>query len=200
MAGIKDDGTDIIEKWTFPTRTGGVFYRFAGAAAPIGTASGAFSGTLGIQGGGSFDPLQSGAVLPQPIRRLAVEGSLGHVRALLADPEGRYLLYIRHDTSQLVQVPLLPSAGAPEVLYSPAQISNLPNLWSLSAYHNASNGGRYVRLVDNRGGELKNPFVLLKDSNNDGDFDAIEELTDLDWYQQSDAVWKQFYCAAPLGQ
>src|SRR5690606_21185872 len=102
VAGLTDDGQDVIEEWTFDPPDGQWILRApTSPPPPLGVAMGPFVPTLTVQGGGSYAPPPDSTYVTPTIRAVIRRGHpeepgspLGHVRSMDADPEGRFLVLL----------------------------------------------------------------------------------------------------------
>jgi hypothetical protein len=192
LAGIREsDCADIIEQWTFQPSTGAPVLRSAisptttPAVGPIGMVTPPFSFVPGTAGSGGYISPELRGTQPAPRRRVLYEGSgLGHVRSMVADPEGRFLLLQSHGDSGIYQLNLLVTPiPAPQLLFSASSTPALVTARRMVVYDIPAAGGRCYVLPASQGDVMPKEaaWVILKDPNNDGVFDAIESYTNAAW-------------------
>lgn len=177
VAGLKATGELVIERWSFPSRAG-KWHHVPPAIQAIGTPMGPYVGTTEINGGTWSAPA---ATHPSPARRVILETSgIQLVRGMDADPEGRFILFQDHGTHSLYRIRLdQGSPGAPELLYTVAQIPELARTVWVNVAEVTATGKRFWLLSepDDDSKQLAHcARVMLWDNENDGVFDSTQAL------------------------
>jgi hypothetical protein len=196
VAGIQSDGTDVIEKWIFSARKGGYHLVSQGAQPqPIGTPMPAYS---------SFEVLEGGVFLsPPPIHTGATRAALyrgsamGHIRAMVCDPEGRFLIALTTPAGDLYRVHLVTNPGTVELLVANTQVPALQEATTMQYQHHATEG-RKVVLTQAEGSvyPLYYKNIVLSDADNDGVFESISALDHAAWLSagyEDDSNWATDY-------
>ena len=111
-------------------------------------------------------------------RRVVYRGThMGHIRSIVADPEGRFLLALSYPTGALYRFDLM-QPGLPELLYTVGDIPHLNSATSLVVRHDVSDGRQYVICeFDGCVMPAEYSWTILSDPNNDGVLDAPITLT-----------------------
>ncbi len=209
VAGIREaDGADLIEEWAFPPQRGARVLRAAlsptttPAVGPVGVPAPPLVLLPGIAGAGDFViPPAREAAPPERRRMLYTGAELRHIRSLVADPEGRFLLLQAHGNSAIYQLDLLsPAPCTPKLVCSSATTPELKRTTSMSAWDIGAAGGRVYLLVSTEAcvTPIDAEWVLLKDPDNDGNFDSIEGFSNAAWLASpyaDRAAWGLLHCA-----
>jgi len=174
VAGLRPNGNDVIERWTFQHRTGGWQHLYTGTPERIGTPSPPYTGSTAINGGVfTVPPLR----VRQPRRKVIFEGDLGVIRQIVADPEGRFLLVLSHTTNDLFRINLQKDPPTVETVFTSAQMPFLQQVRSMRFRQHVSQG-RTLVMTDLRDGHVpeddpSGPEVAFQyDFDNDGEFDS----------------------------
>lgn len=196
VAGIHADDSDVIEHWSFGTRSGGYFVDPMVAAQPIGTSMGQFHPTEAIQGPNFVCPPES-ARMPSPERKaIAQRVDLGHVRVMAADPEGRFLLYQAHDTSSIWQIDLTQEPTALAQLLTVASTPHLAFTKTMRLLRHQTAGRRYFLTESSRLGQYPNTnhsITMLVDAENDGVFESVVTMLTATWHDDPLSTgWETF--------
>lgn len=191
VAGIRDDGVDLIERWSYPARAGGFGIQVtSGAPQSIGTPMPPYTAQEFLNGS-SFTP-------PSPqhtsARRTSMyRGSaIGHIRSLAADPEGRFLLALSYPSGAVYQIDVIGSPQPIQVL-APALVPHLASAKTIEVQHNVAEGRKYI--LTERESCLVPPghkWTLINDPNNDGIFETSVTLTSAEWVAaglDEDTAW-----------
>lgn len=183
---------DVIEEWTFTKRTGAPVLHAAASPAstppvpPMGTPAPPFALNSTIVGGGDYlEPGERVGLQPPPQRRVLIGGtSFGRLRGVVADPEGRFLLFLAHGTSGIYQLDLMAEPPeAPVLLYTPSDAGPLADVRTMQIFEHKTLPGRHVILTESQHGVLKEgaEFVVLSDPENDGAFNSIQSFDAQEW-------------------
>ncbi|MBK7644627.1 MAG: hypothetical protein IPJ19_16565 [Planctomycetes bacterium] len=185
-------GQTVIEKWTHSPVTGAYFCNRATASTPIGQpVAGIPAVTTGINGGTYIPAAQR----PRPgrqTRTVVYSGpTLGIVKAMACDPEGRFLFLVVSSGAQgLYELPLQP-IGSPSPIYSPSTLPFISDCRSITPRQHVQNSRIYVLMPD--GGAHSGSRELLFDHDNDGIIDTVQELTRQQYnaggYRGTSASW-----------
>lgn len=193
LAGIRpSDCVDVIEQWVFEPEAGAPIARSAASPAttpavgPIGTPAPPFELLPGTAGSGGYVDVDLRAgTQPAPRRRVIYEGNdLGHIRSMVADPEGRFLLLQAHGNSGIYRIDLMITPTlAPVLLFDAAATPPLVHARRMAVYDIPAAGGRCYVLPASQGDVMPKDatWVVIKDPNNDGVFDAIESYSNAEW-------------------
>lgn len=165
----------IVERWSISPTIGGY-----GTSRPEpGTAIGvpaALTQSSAYINGPTFLPLsERSRGAPAQRTEVARLQGMGSLVAVVADPEGRFLLLLtRSDTDvvSLYQLALVPQAGVPLLLASSNQHPELADADQVNVIERAGHGRVYYA-----GRGLIFPALVLTDVANSGAFDSISGMT-----------------------
>ena len=179
VAGLQtSDCTDVIEEWRFSPADGAFTFRASASPTtsppipPVGTPAPPLTLHPEPNGGTFVAPSERGH-LSAPRRTVLYTGtSLGHIRSMEVDPQGRFLLIQSHGDSGIYQLDLLEEPPlTPQMLFSAAAIPELLTTTTLATYDNPAVGGRFFLLMQTDAfGDLMldSHRVLIEDYDNDG--------------------------------
>jgi len=173
VGGLHANGRAVIERWSFPQKNGR-WRHVPPATAQFGVPLPAYLGTTEVKGG-TWDPEPPSTRAPK--REVLLDSpSHGCPVSLVADPEGRFILWQDYDSRAIYRIRLdLVSPGSPEVMADPATIPELANTIQGAVMDDLATGRRTLTFRE-IGPNLK-PFgtakyVLFHDNDNDGLFDG----------------------------
>lgn len=174
VAGLRDDGTGLVQRLTFAPRTGGFQIRtISTTIEPIGTAMPNHGCEVVLTGGTFTVPTQPS--YGTPTRRLVLGNQIGLVRRLVVDPYGRFLLLLTHEDSKIYRLDLTSSPPDLSLLYSPVEIPELADMVTMVLL-SRNEGGHFCVLTDippiPDPNQTTTHFVVLRDDDNDGNFSA----------------------------
>ncbi len=180
LTGSAPNGDTIIESWRFSPVEGSWYAsrQYPNPIPPIGTAiTGVPQAVTGVLG--AYVPLaQRPRGNPRVARSEVYRGtSMGDIRCMAADPEGRFLLVI---SNQDVIYQLDLSTLAVSTLYDSQDIAGIGSLDAISRIHRPDIGRIWHLFVDL--GSVDDPSVVLFDLDNDGVFDDLLEGTFVSTY------------------
>ncbi len=181
VAGVTQNGTDVIELWNFPTRSGGFGIRqTSGPVLSLGTPMPPYTAEQYLQGGSFAVPSST----HNSARRTPFYSgtSMGHIRDMAVDPEGRFLVILAYPTGSIYRLDLSSTTSVPTLLYAASTIPHLANAKTVAVLHHASQGRKYI-LTEQVGCviPLNQQYTLLADSNNDGVFESWSTITAAQW-------------------
>ena len=172
--GVSATGVDIIERWVVTPVRGAIRPTRAPATA-IGVAYVTPSITFSVVGDQFVEPTARSS-RPRVKRTEVYRGtSVGSIRSIAADPDGRYLLLLEGLAGDLYSLDILSGGGATP-LFTAAQIPDLEFTSSLSAMQHESYGRVFMSAMSFVP-EVLTGVSLLFDFNNDGVFDSFDSLT-----------------------
>lgn len=176
VAGMEDDGTDVLEQWTFDIRDGRWIHRKSGSTPPIGTSAGPYTATTSIKGDEYVDPPERHGAPER--RKLWESETFGHIRWMVADPEGRYLLLQSNASSDVYRADLSAVTLSPTLVVTATQQPALSLVRRARIGVHSPTGHRIVVLSQKpiQHNPTTTEYVLLKSPANDGVF-AAETLT-----------------------
>lgn len=164
----------VIEKWKILPQPGTPYARRDPAVEPIGTPAGWGSTRVGIVGGSYLEPDSRVGLLT--LRTVLYRGTgMGDVEAVVADPDGRFLLAVTRSPAELVQI----DASGPLLLRTHTQLPLLTQVDRLGVWQHVSEGRFFVGTVGD--GTIESQKIVLVDSDNDGVFESISTLTSQQW-------------------
>ena len=179
VAYMDDLGKLFIERWTFHIDDG----RWIHTAPSIPTPQ--YSGVTQIKGGVFAAPTSENHVTPR--RKTIFRGGtdIAELRAMEADPEGRFLL-LYENTRILWKLPISAGTSGPAaVLYDQTSAPELTIVRDIQA-HDHTLGRVYVCTEMRSDSELNaQTHVLLVDNENDGVFDSKLDVSYADWTESS---------------
>lgn len=138
LAGVFENGTSIIERWSFAQRTGRWRHTYTGPPAVMGTPSGPYTGSQSIVGG-AYAPPPSTWYAPD-ISLVLETDALGTIRSIEADPEGRFLIFNTFPSGNVYQIDLAVSPATPVLRFTSNEVPSLANGSTLQLSHNSSFG------------------------------------------------------------
>lgn len=178
----------IIQRWTWPNRSGRWKHQYTGTANPIGTPTAPYTGTNSIVGG-TFAPPPS--TWYSPLKQSILSSSAyGFVRGIAADPEGRFVLFSTYPVGDIYRIDLTgPFGSSPPILVTgPAQIPQLATASWLQILDHDDLGRVCVVEPPNMQRSFLDPVppdvVYLVDGNNDGLFE-VHNVVSIDLHRRS---------------
>jgi hypothetical protein len=196
ISGINtSDCSDIIEKWTFPRKRGARQLEPSHSvelnpSLEVGQSAPALSLQPTIAGGGPFITTANRTLGTRgPVRETLYSGSsLGHIRSLFADPEGRFILLQAHGDSAIYQIDLTGPSQHPQLVISLASVPALAATKTMQGFGRIGSSERFIVLTETFGGVEGGAWnrVVMRDVNNDGIMDAFEEFDSQSW---SNSPW-----------
>lgn len=203
VAGIADNGDDVIERWVARARTGGWAMRCATSPVlPVGTPMPPYAVTHLVVGGTFVPPGPRQAIAPERdviFRSTAV----GKIRSMIADPEGRYLLLLSFTTSSMYRLDLLTT---PMELFALDTVSTLPHLSAAKSLWigDFSTQGRKCCLSELADSTIPegSGFTVLDDTDNNGIFESKQTFSEVEWAASpysnyASNSWKNLWNQAP---
>lgn len=220
VAGIKADGNDIVERWVFSYRNGRIISKVAPGTNPIiiaGAPQASASWVTGTAGSDFLsDPFQIPYTppahignIPSPQRTVVYdpEANVGHIRNMNVDPEGRFLLFQLHSTSELYlwnfatsTLPMSPALAFENLVMGPDGPSGLSilskNSITTSVYDHPVEG-RILKIYSMAPSfsTTEIDYGAMKDIDNDGVWDSTEVWTSNEW--TADSFRKEIVPAIP---
>lgn len=186
IAGLKDNGDAILERWTFDREPGRYVVRFDAAPTPVGVPRGPYSPALSLFGQHPYVP-PSRRVDP-PNKTVLLEGSYGQFMCMEADPEGRFVLLYEGEDEKLYRL----DAGSSNLvlLHSSVTMPTLEQVSSMEARYFPGEGRKYL-LRKSLGSVPKSfeSFTLIHDSGNDGIFEGFDVYTYDAWKAEPYGQW-----------
>jgi hypothetical protein len=197
VAGINAKGRSKIQRWIMTPREGGYYVRWLGSEpSPIGTPMPPFAAEELVNGALFQDPSLEDYGPPQK-EELMESPSFGHVRDLLVDPEGRFLLILSFPEAAIHRVDLLAPSPQAEVLFATGQIPHLSKVRTMQLFQNPALGRVCVLTeVDGSVVPLGARRTLLIDANNDANFESVVTLTQEEWVlagYEDPALWQRHW-------
>lgn len=194
VAGIRDDGVSLVERWAYSPRSGGYGIQVtSGTPQSIGTPMPPYSAQEVLNGTAFSKPNPQHA---HARRSVVFRGtSVGHIRSLAADPEGRFLLVLSYPTGTIYQISLLGNSP-PTAVFTPSGVPHLAEARTIEILHDVANG-RSCLLTELKGCVYppNHRRTLLRDPNNDGIFDVAVTLTGAEWVAaglDEDSAWQTY--------
>ena len=178
IAGANTNGSFVVERWTFQ-KNGGAYYASRPAATtPLGTPFTTPPTTIEIVG--TFGQPALGLGGP-PLRNTVYQGtSMGPIRGLVVDPDGRYVLVLGGVAPGTAVYRLDLTSGAnPELLYDSTTLPELTNTTLITPFDHDTLGRVFIAAG------FDQPWtVVLYDPQNDGIIDG-EMLFTVDTFETS---------------
>lgn len=185
VAGIREDGSCVVERWiTEPREAGWSVALATPPAPPLGTPTGPAELVYEVAHAEEWQPLRSGQSGLGPVARSTVFTTpAGPITAMAADPEGRFLLYYDLGLGTLFQRDLLAPDAPPTAIAPPSTGPGLDQVGSLELFDVEGEGrkclvSRSYGQPDDVGQES---FLVLHDAENDGLFESSTALTREQW-------------------
>ena len=179
VAGMKADGTSIIERWWYDYPDGRFITDYIDPTPPLSAPlTEPYRPTIAIRGG-TWKPIRG---VPAPKKTIVYEGPEGPFTVMQADPEGRFLLLYDYSLKSLRKIDT-GNPGVISTLYTAQEHPQLLELGSMEARDRTS-GERVIvlwKMLPNPGPLSSEVFTLIFDSNNDGAFETIEVFTYADY-------------------
>jgi len=158
VAGVNEDGSSVVERWKF-------YY-----TAPVFDENGRYI---------TIDNRR----LPSVRRKQVYRGSsLGRIRTLQPDPDGRFVLFVTRETPTLYRIDL--PSGVPSVALDQSVDPFLSNVGVVGIRKHASEGIQYHLYAGTRwhyDSSVPGEVIVLRDGDNDGVLDAPELVTPVMW-------------------
>jgi hypothetical protein len=195
VAGIENDDQDVIERWAYAPRSGGYFVqRTTGPVQPIGTAMPEYAAQESL-GGATYESLPT-RLSPATRVRVYRGTSIGHIRSMVVEPEGRFLLVLTYPDRALYRIDLTQSGYPRTLLHSVGTLPHLQSATTLRVREHSTDGRAYS-LFEIYGSFLPSGYsvTLLFDPENDGILSAPVTLTAPEWIAagyESDAAWSEY--------
>ncbi len=176
--GHQLDGASIVERWSFSKVGGGYYASRSVASVPVGTPY--VTPPTSVELVGMFVDPTAREVVPPTRRRVYSGTSLGVIRGLGVDPDGRYLLLFGGDSpATAVYRVELTSPSTPTLRYDAATMPELTNAAFLTPFDHDVLGRIFIS------GTLGHPWnVVLYDVQNDGTIDT-EDIYSEDLFRKS---------------
>jgi hypothetical protein len=176
VAGMQDDGTSVIERWSFLLPPGRQSLRFAGSPPPIGNPLPIYSASIVISGGGSYVPPGTYSRYPDPRRRLLFSGTTGPFTAMEVDPEGRFLLTYNLQEAAIQVMALDASPLALTTAYASGTHPQLDQIASIEAREFDGEGRKYLlrRKYGHSFPRSQEVYGIISDPENDGLLNSLQ--------------------------
>ncbi len=193
IAGVKRDGKVVIEKWLYGARPKGWALAAPAPAAPMGQPMPEFVPVESLNGTGWSAPKST---VPNPAVRSTYWSSSNSevISALNVDPEGRYAIGVTYPSGNVLQFDLTTPNSIPQLIFSAADDDYLQGVTVIDMWHHSTEG-RMVILTKRVGGwTFDDNRAVIRDSNNDGAFEALDVLSGAEWdaadYSKDDSFRK----------
>lgn len=199
VAGIRDDGSCVIERWTYLPRKNGwqVTCTLPPGSAPIGTPAPAATCLLAVASGEAWEAVSTDDMeLPAATRREVYSSPGGPFYGLAVDPQGRYLLFFDVSTEQLLRIDLSQRPVVPAVVFSGVTYG-IKTAGNMQVMDFTGEGRKCLIRPMLRDSEIEPEVYLLgTDANNDGVFESWVKYSSAEWdtsvYSDWDK-WRQFW-------
>jgi hypothetical protein len=197
LAGVRYDGSKVIQKWTYSVRDGGFAIVPANSAppAPIGTPQPPFEAVEVVNGSDFVPPDALVNPSPASVRQVLWSGAtVGVISSVVADPEGRFLLLLSYPDGNLYRLNLGVPSPVPDAIASSVTDPFLAAATNIMLVFHSSQGRRLiVSRVTN--GLVSADRLLFGDANNDGNFDPGAYLTGAQWSAAgyNNEVWNSYW-------
>lgn len=185
LAGIREDGSCVVERWiTAPREAGWSVALASPSARPMGTPSGPAELVYDVAHAERWQPLRVGQSGLGPVVRSTVFTTpAGPITAMAADPEGRFLLYYDLGLGTLFQRDLSAPDGPPTAIAPSSTAPGLDQVGSLELFDVEGEGrkclvSRSYAQPDDVG---KESYLVLHDAENDGLFESSTALNREQW-------------------
>lgn len=175
---------DIVEEWRFLAPAGQRTLSVTSATYPQGVPGAPLTLSGGVAGSGGY--IEPGERASPPIvrKREIFRGTLGGIRASVADPEGRFLLIQSHETGTVYSIALEGGAAAPVELVSPSLVPSIASANRMFIVRQDGLQGRIIYFSE-WSGTVEHAGVarvVLRDLDNDAIIDGSFEYFGLpDW-------------------
>lgn len=168
VAGLRDNGEAIVQRFQFPVRDGGYYLSSDQAPAGIGTPLAPYQAQQFLKGT-TFRPPDDRSY-SNPARSRIMGDEIGVIQAMEVDPYGRFLLLLTFNDSKLYRLDL--SSGELAFLYDDDDIPRMEDL-NVRGYRFGT-GHAYV--MGRRQATFSSdhpPRTVLVDDDNDGVVDSV---------------------------
>jgi hypothetical protein len=198
LAGLKRDGSTIIERWRFEVPDGAREVRYPGAPPAIGTPQPAYVPALGMHGNTTSLIPTNWRQPITPTRVVLWESSAGPITAMAADPEGRYLLIWNHSAKLLQRLPLVEDPVANPIsattLYSATSHPLLDKVGDIEVRDFGTEGRKFLlrRNTSQVGTITTERYTVIADTNNDGNFESISFFTPQEMDASPYGTWESW--------
>lgn len=160
----------VLERWSITAPLGGPYTIRTPSTVPIGTPAPLSSLSAQIPGG-TYIPAEQRS--PARLRKAMLGYFPFSAKSIEVDPEGRFVLLLSPAEAKLYRLDLVNYTGTPVVILDGAAQPNLDHAASIYACRFHDQLKRYVISCSN------GQKIVLRDSENDGVFEAVEVLTDI---------------------
>jgi hypothetical protein len=172
--GVGRGGADIIEEWNISVIAGAYFATLSGSAQPIGTPTPLRAIDTGILGDIWTAPIGRTDSIVATRTELYRDGSLGDIRGIVADPDGRFILFLAG--ASLYRLDIGPTLTTPvEVLTA----SDFPEIFRADFVEIIGfSPSRIVLVIAIPGNGFASSRAWITDADNDGLFDGPPVIFD----------------------
>jgi hypothetical protein len=196
VAGLKDDATCVIERWTYSTRRQGWI---ASVPVPPGVGLGdplpPTAVSVSVFGGGSWTSVPASMGPGQPASRSVIyTTSDGPLFGLSVDPEGRYLVTYDMGLKKLLQLDLTQDPVVAITLGQPSTQPSLDQVGVVDLMDFAGEGRKCLvrREYSADFQSAREIYTLFSDTDNDGVFESWSSLTQIQWLASPYSDWSKW--------
>ncbi|MFG0260487.1 MAG: hypothetical protein ACF8LK_09070 [Phycisphaerales bacterium JB041] len=194
IAALQPDGSTLIERWTFDHGRGNKRFGLSGPTPPIGVPQPKYADAASLTLiGPTFNPSTD---IVAPRRKRVFEGSsIGIVRDMVVEPQGRFLLLLRHQPREIYFIDLTTTpTGAPVLVTSEFVVPELAQANAITYWEHAADGRMYA--ANSAKLDASAMAVLFRDADNDAVLDPPEiksgqELLDYTASAEWEWIWEQ---------
>jgi len=199
VAGIRDNGDCVIERWTYASRKNGwrVDCALPQGGVPIGTPAPAATQSIVVASGGDWEAVTAeDEKLPAATRREIHSSSGGPFYGIAVDPQGRYLLYFDLSDEKLYRIDLKQRPVVPVAIMT-GSTHGFKTAGNMQLMDFTGEGRKcLLRPVLSDAADSPEEYLLGTDANNDAVFESWAHHSSAQWdaSQYSDwDEWEQFW-------
>ncbi len=208
VAGVKDSGATVVERWSFPSAEGRIVAARVPGVVPVllsGPSQPPITWVTGTRGSPLFEdpflvpyapPVHRGAI-NRPVRTVIYDPdtNVGHIRNMVVDPEGRYLIFQLHSTAELyrwdlnaLSFPVQAASAFADPVLTSTQAAELTlrarNDVRMTPFDHPTDGRILLfALTGTIYGATTEAKAALKDADNDGVWETTETWSTNQWLQ-----------------
>lgn len=199
LAGLEDDGSIVVERWTYAPRPGG--YYISGSAPStggIGVPQPSFVPSEHIDGAAFVAPVSRSHDPARRRVRLYEGVTIGLPRSIAVDPQGRFVLLLTFPQGDLVRLRLDGGAPAVETVLGAPQLPHLSSARNIEARLLVGTGPVFLLSESDNGWIPPGArSTLLRDADNDGVLDpGPTTMTTVEWKDAGldvPTLWKRYW-------
>lgn len=192
---FKANGETAIERWQFAPRVGTYVYGIGTTVPPQGIAQPDYFSIASLTVAGDVPFSEAAAsVIPEPRRTVIFEGSsIGIVRDLVVEPEGRFLLVLTYGAAPVIyRLSLTDPQAVPVQALSSVEFPAISEAEDICLWFHVTEGRKYV-IREVKPFSQSPELALLPDANIDGVLESAVIMSHDMFHQAGYGVGSQWY-------